>query len=390
MKPRLQLRRGQEQLTPEQRAEVERFAEACIQTRLSTEPVDEREAEALLCQAYQVRGLPVPERIHWVDGPLQLVMLIAPPRSGAGSEASFKASILASIQDTIDTSHLGIDHDPYWSLGGQVISDGAWLRIIAGIEASVRNSVGEHIWEHVQNTVGAKIDHTLDSLVEGISGLVEVSIPWADHWKPRSDFAIASTQAFFEAPELAVYHFFATYQAPNALHAFAHFNELVSGYWLSKEVALLVRRPCLLSLDDEGRLHHATGKALAYADGWDCYAWHGVLVPEKVILEPETLTRGDFLNETNVETRRAIQECMGDRFVPELGGVVLDAGPHGMLYEVELPDDPERVARYVQVQDSSTERQYFLRVPPTIQTAAEAIAWSFGLSVEEYGPAQET
>ena len=50
----------------------------------------------------------------------------------------------------------------------------------------------------------------------------------------------------------------------------------------------------------------------------------------------------------------------------------------------------ERVARYVQVQDASTPRQYFLRVPPTIQTAAEAVAWSFGLSVEDYGPAQET
>lgn len=61
-----------------------------------------------------------------------------------------------------------------------------------------------------------------------------------------------------------------------------------------------------------------------------------------------------------------------------------------MLYEVELPGDPERVARYVQVQDASTPHQYYLRVPPTIQTAAEAVAWSFGLSVEAYHPAQET
>ena len=82
---------------------------------------------------------------------------------------------------------------------------------------------------------------------------------------------------------------------------------------------------------------------------------------------------------------------MGERFVSELGGVVLDIGPRGTLYEVRLPaDDPERVARYVQVQDASTERRYLLRVPPTIQTAAEAVAWSFGLSAEEYRPVQET
>ena len=82
---------------------------------------------------------------------------------------------------------------------------------------------------------------------------------------------------------------------------------------------------------------------------------------------------------------------MGERFVPELGGVVIDRSPRGTLYEVALPeDDPEGVARYVQVQDASTERQYFLRVPPTIQTAAEAVAWSFGLSGEDYHPADET
>ena len=58
---------------------------------------------------------------------------------------------------------------------------------------------------------------------------------------------------------------------------------------------------------------------------------------------------------------------------------------------MRLPgNDPEQVARYVQVQDASTERQYFLRVPPTIQTAAEAVAWSFGLPGKEYRPEQET
>ena len=97
-------------------------------------------------------------------------------------------------------------------------------------------------------------------------------------------------------------------------------------------------------------------------------------VPENVITRPHQLTREDFLDEANVEVRRVIQERMGGRFVPELGGVVLDSSPRGILFEVALPNDPERVARYVQMQDASTERQYFLRVPPTIQTAAEAVA----------------
>src|SRR5262249_40177053 len=107
----------------------------------------------------------------------------------------------------------------------------------------------------------------------------------------------------------------------------------------------VVRRPRLLSRDEQGHLHSATGKCLEYRDGWGFYAWHGVRVPERIILAPERLSREDFLNEGNVEVRRVIQERMGKRFVSELEGIVLDSSPRGMLYEVALPDDPERVAR---------------------------------------------
>jgi hypothetical protein len=184
--------------------------------------------------------------------------------------------------------------------------------------------------------------------------------------------------------------FFDEYIAPNEAMALARFNELVAGYWFGKEVALIVRRPRRIAFDEENRLHNATGPCVEYRDGWGFYAWHGVRVPEKVILAPETLTREDFLGEDNIEARRLIQERMGQRFVWELEGVFIDGAPGGVLYEVPLPGDPEQVARYVHVHDASTLHQYYLRVPPTIQTVAEAIAWSFGMTVEEYHPAKET
>ncbi|MGH2503627.1 MAG: DUF6745 domain-containing protein [Ktedonobacterales bacterium] len=65
---------------------------------------------------------------------------------------------------------------------------------------------------------------------------------------------------------------------------------------------------------------------------------------------------------------------MGGRFVEEIGARFVDGGDRGVLYEIDLPDDPERVARYVQVRDTSTDRDYYLRVQPTIQTADEAVA----------------
>lgn len=188
--------------------------------------------------------------------------------------------------------------------------------------------------------------------------------------------------AYYEASWLALFHFYATYLAPNELEASAHFNALVSGYWLGPKDAVIVRRPKVLARDAAGRLHSATGKCVEYHDGWGFYALHGVQVPEKVILAPEQLTRDDFLNEPDMEVNHIIQERMGSRFVSELGGRVIESGPRGTLYEVRLPgDDPEQVARYIQVQDFSGRSQYFFRVPPTIQTAADAVHWSFDLLI---------
>ncbi len=350
----LRLQPGQEGLSPEQEREAERFAQARIATQLSTEPVDEPETEALLQQVYQVAGLPPPEHICWLDGPLQLVKALAPPRVDERLEASTRTQVTAHLQGSVQAG------------------------ILAGVRASVQASVQEGVRERVWTTLWA-----------GVRARVQASV-WAKVWADVQSSVWDSVIAYEAASRLALYRFLDAYLAPNDLHALAHFNELVSGYWLGREKALLVRRPRLLVRDGQGRLHNATGQAIEYHDGWGFSAWHGVRVPEQVILSPERLSRQDYLQEENVEVRRVIQERMGERFVSELGGVVLDNSPRGTLYEVVLPDDPERVARYVQVQDASSERQYVLRVPPTIQTAAEAVAWTFQVAEQDYRPAQET
>ncbi|HLV98686.1 MAG TPA: hypothetical protein VKT82_08425 [Ktedonobacterales bacterium] len=370
MDPALRLHPDQQELTSAQEAEARRFAEERIQAQLSTEPVDEQEAEALLRQAYEVAGLAAPQRIQWVDGPLQLVAALAPRSVGESITAS---SWGESVRACMFRNGLGDI-----------------------VEASVHTSVDTWLWNGVMSSVSDRVrDRVASSVGFPVRNGAYASVSWVDLLDSIRDHVWgsieASVRAYTESYYLAFSRLFDVYLAPNDLHALALFNELVSGYWLGQEEAIIVRRPKILSRDAEGRLHSATGPCIEYPDGWGFYAWHGVVVPERVILAPETLTRDDFLNESNVEVRRVMQEQMGERFVPELGGVVIDHSPRGTLYEVRLPDgDPERVARYVQVLDASTARQYFLRVPPTIQTAAEAVAWTFQVGVEDYHPSQET
>jgi hypothetical protein len=368
----LRIQPGQQALSPAQEAEARRFADERIHAQLSTGPVDEQEAEACLCQAYQAAGLAPPQRIQWVDGPLQFAAVLAARRVQAIALASVAAGV--SIREGIKA----------------IVEDSIWESILASVQASIEASNGIRVWDDIAYRVGESVEfHVRDRL-------------WGPRWESIEDGfseAIVGMEidswecvgAYNDARWLAVPSYFAVYLAPNALHALGRFNELVSGYRLGQEEAVIVRRPRVLSRDEQGRLHSATGKCLEYRDGWGVYAWHGMRVPERVMLSPERLSREDFLSESNVEVRRVIQERMGSRFVSELGGVVLDSSPRGTLYEVKLPDDdPEGAARYVQVQDTSTARQYLLRVPPTIQAADEAVAWSFGLPVKDYHPADET
>jgi hypothetical protein len=364
--PALRLYPGQEALTPAQEAEAQRFAAERIAAQNSTEPVDEPAAEALLVQSYAAAHLPPPTRILWVDGPLQLVHLVPPTRRFVAVDMDRR--VVGRVIERVRASM-------WWGDRGAK----GW-EFERDSRSAEEKSVAGHIWDSVYRHVGDGGWLVLRNLEDSVEGSL---------WRRRS--IMASVCAYRHASDLAVYRFFDEYLGPNDLHALSHFNELVSGYWLGRRRAIIVRRPRVLARDADGRLHSATGKCVEYRDGWGFYAWHGVRVPERVIHAPETLTREDFLGENDVEVRRVIQERMGDRFVSTLGGQVIDTGPRGTLYEVRLPgDDPEGVARYVQLQDASTARQYFLRVPSTIQTAEEAVAWSFQLTVEEYRPAQET
>lgn len=63
----------------------------------------------------------------------------------------------------------------------------------------------------------------------------------------------------------------------------------------------------------------------------------------------------------------------------------------GTLYQI----DGDPVQKLVHVVNSTPEpdgrrRDYFLRVPSTVTTAREAVAWTFGLRSDEYAPLFQT
>lgn len=380
--------------------DANRFAAERISAYLSTEPVDEEETEALLRRAYAAADIEEPSHIHWLDGPLQLAAVLgrdshlisidgdyrdraphcvwddilleqeelALMGSGGPSSRDYRIRRVAHDEERRVNALLraGALHGGSWDI---------WSQVARPVRQAVRDAVGDRIWQAV-----------------GDASNLFVPVRIRDSDWDASDYALwHSICVYDDSVAMAMTRFYGEHVRPNAAMALTDFNERVSGYWLGKGLALLVRKPNVLSRDDRDRLHSPTGPCVQYADGWSIWAWHGVHVPAWVIERPvEEWTRADFFDEHNIEVRRVIQERMGERFVWEIGARFVDAGPRGTLYEVDLPGDPDRVARYLLVADPSTGRDYYLRVPPRVQTAAEAAAWTFGLTATEYQPARET
>jgi hypothetical protein len=390
----LRLRLGQQELTATQQRAARRFVEERIQAHLATTAVDEPAAEALLAQAYTAAGLDSPYHFHWLDGPLELVAVLARDDSWHDVAERYRERVPHCVWD--DSA---IEGDEIRLLGtvGAVSVDDRIRRVARDVEERLKATLGIQFVRHVWNSVGWRLWDVRVPVGEGIwrAAAEEVGrplTPWfrSSVWGALSYSLWHAISAYDQADDMADMLFFDAYYAQNEARALAQFSECVSGYWCGKTVALLVRRPTLLAFDEEGRLHNAAGPCVKFPDGWKIYAWHGVCVPERVIAAPDELNRNDFFDAENVEARRIIQERMGARFVEEIGGRFIHGGAQGVLYEVELPEDPEHVARYVQVLDPSTNREYYLRVPPDIQTADEALAWTFGLESREYRPAQES
>jgi len=153
-------------------------------------------------------------------------------------------------------------------------------------------------------------------------------------------------------------------------------------------------RPVVYGEDAEGRFHSGTGPALAYRDGYKLYLWHGHRLPKKVIEHPEEISVEEILSQWNVEVRRIMIERFGfEKFIKDTKSEKIHEDECGALYRKEFEDDEPLML--VKVLNSTPEpdgsfKSYFLRVPPTVTTAREAVAWTFQLERDKYSPTTQT
>ena len=154
-------------------------------------------------------------------------------------------------------------------------------------------------------------------------------------------------------------------------------------------------RPEILLVDEQSRPHCTTGPFCRWRDGSSLYAVHGVRVPWTVVEHRDRITVGQIDREQNAEIRRVMLELYGEaRYLQDSGAQPIHTDEYGVLYRKEVPGDEPivmvRVENSTPEADGKTKKIYWLRVPPTIETAREAVAWTFGVESKDYRPIMES
>jgi hypothetical protein len=256
---------------------------------------------------------------------------------------------------------------------------------------NLRYNLGENLGENLGDNLG---DNLRDNLRYNLGYNLQKNLKYehTDFWGNMDAYWIA----FYQFPEKFLGIKYKTSDSEK-LELWSKVAESASWFWTYENYCFVSDRPTSYGFDEEYRMHSSTGPAIEFTDGWKLYRWHGVEVPENWILAPETIKKEDVINEQNAEKRRCLMEILGpEKFSEMLGVLVIDqdtdqGGRAIILYRTKNIDPvAEEHIHFARVICPSTEREYFLCVPNTINNIWDAVAWTFKKNKANYLPIIET
>ncbi len=161
-------------------------------------------------------------------------------------------------------------------------------------------------------------------------------------------------------------------------------------YAFFENICLVMEYPRSVFVDEHFRPGNDSGPAITFADDYQNFAMHGMHVPRALVESREQLTIAEIDKASNVELRRLMIELYGhSRYLMETGAELVDEDEFGQLYRKEIPNDEAIVMLCVTnstMEPDGTYKKYFLRVPPSVRTARQAVAWTFSMQPNDYAP----
>jgi hypothetical protein len=380
----------------DQRAAVHAAAAAWRDLPLSVAPADRDVAERAALALYRAASLPRP-RVLWLPSPLHGALAAAYltaswPARRDPLAAHLEESVLVAL-DQVQAARPGNRgwrelHVGRVMVGGQHPRSTRAFRTWADHELQrLLGPAGGVRWA-VDSLLGPLLDRRFGDRLGRHAGT------WL--WRGTDAGTLQPLPARMDADARAA--------GVVADHPLLDLARSVGRWWAFTDALVLADRPRRLRLDLReapgaggrglARLHATDGPALDMGDDWRIWAVDGVRMPRQAAEAPETLTVAQIQAEPDVETRRVMLQRFGyERYLLEAGMTELHRDRYGVLYSSDVPGDEPLVM--VEVTNATIEpdgrlKRHLLRVPPTVGTAHEAVAWTFGQRPASYRPRLES
>ena len=339
-------------LTPEQQARLAQVHGEWLAAGTSTSPADRSTAEEAVRDAYHEIGEASPI-ILWALSPMGAILL----------KEFLEANLWANLRDNLEAN----------------LRDNLRANLWANLEANLRDNLGANLGANLRANLRANLGANLrDNLWDNL---------WECWHYGAHDSAWIAFYTF-------CHEIGAGYSAKNLAVLQIHVRLCQSALWIwsYRGVTIICERPTVLRLEPAPfeasiqRLHASDGPAMAFGDGYSVYAVHGVRVAERVV--KREYTASDITSELNIEVRRVMLDLYGtDRYIQEIGAKPFHRDDWGTLYRVQHRGDEDLcMVRIVNgtPEPDGTDKDYWLRVPPTTETALEGVAWTYEVSPAQY------
>lgn len=162
-----------------------------------------------------------------------------------------------------------------------------------------------------------------------------------------------------------------------ALEGFKHYEavtESAGWFWPCEGACVVSERPKICKVDDAGLIHNEDGPCWEYRDGFKAFAIHGILVPEKVVMNPKGLTLDEINNEKNTEIQRIMIDRFGaEKYFEKTGAELINEDTtdiSGQRSRALFKDSKGN--KWMMCSDGSTPRVWCLPVMRTANTCKEA------------------
>lgn len=237
------------------------FYHEWLETELATNPVNRTHMEKAIVEAYKTASVKAP-KIAWEDSPLAGIT--------AASKLGAKDSANAAITKEL------------------------WAQPLDNVRTKVLEQVSPEVYKIVKAELMEKLAERAAAVCVPLTAELEQRATTSK--AQGSEKAVRELLGYvvfgqFEAAWFSFYDYMdRVLQIKEAEQARGLFKSGAGGwYWPFKKSAIATEHPNKLLFDAQGRPHSPTETAIEYPDGFGVFCWHGVRVPQEVIVKPQTV-----------------------------------------------------------------------------------------------------